>query len=47
VSLRAGDVTDAADTQDGLQRALHEQGLLTDAVQETKTRTVLEHLIRR
>lgn len=47
LSVRADDVADAADLQHRLDRALDERGLLTDVVQETKTRTVLEHLLRR
>ncbi len=47
LSVRADDETDATDVQGRLGRALHELGLNTDGVQETKTRTVLEHLIRR
>ncbi|MGH9279651.1 MAG: hypothetical protein ACRD12_16315 [Acidimicrobiales bacterium] len=47
LSVRADDVTDAADLQQRLDRALGERGLATDVVQETKTRTVLEHLIRK
>ena len=46
LSARA-DAADAADLQRRLERALDERGLLADVVQETKTRTVLEHLIRR
>jgi len=47
VSVRADDGKDAEDVQLRLDAALRERGLLTDVVQETKTRTVLEHLLRR
>jgi len=47
LSVRADDEADAEDLQRRLDGALRERGLLTDVVQETKTRTVLEHLLRR
>lgn len=47
LSVRSDDPAAAEDVQERLNRALEERGLLADVVQETKTRTVLEHLLGR